>query len=151
MSIWNQHRPQAILIAGQAGSAERQNVGCRVAFLIKEDGRPNHYLIVERWSPIGDLNALRNSDSYSTSVLHCSPYLLVHSMSEPGIRSPPDHSESRWQEEDKKSSKRTRYAKEPRVGSSIVGVHDLTNLHIRAMLAPEAQASGFLAVAISWE
>ncbi len=44
--------------------AEGRTVGCRVAFLIIEDGRPNHFIIVERWSTSQDLNALRNLDSY---------------------------------------------------------------------------------------
>lgn len=44
--------------------AEGRDVGCRVAFLIKEDGRPNHFMIVERWSSIENLNAFRNSDPY---------------------------------------------------------------------------------------
>ena len=45
--------------------AEGRDVGCRIAFLIKEDGRPNHFIIVERWSTLRDLNTLHNSEPYS--------------------------------------------------------------------------------------
>ncbi len=44
--------------------AEARAAGYRVAFLINEDGRPNHYMIVESWRSLRNLHAFRNSDSY---------------------------------------------------------------------------------------
>ena len=51
------------LLAQQVLSDER-TAGCRGAFLIQEEGRPNHFILVERWRTARDLDALFNSHSY---------------------------------------------------------------------------------------
>ena len=58
----------------QAGSAssllvkqvqeEQRNAGCITVVLIEENGRPNHFLLIERWRTARDLNTVRNSATY---------------------------------------------------------------------------------------
>lgn len=55
--------------------AEARTEGCRGAFLIKEDGRPNHFIVVERWRASDDLNALRNSGMYNRFRTQLQPTL----------------------------------------------------------------------------
>jgi quinol monooxygenase YgiN len=44
--------------------SEARSAGCRVAFLIREAARPNHFIIVERWHAAIDRDVVHKSDSY---------------------------------------------------------------------------------------
>ena len=44
--------------------SEARNAGCRVARLIQEQGRPNHFMVVETWRRAVDLDARNDSESY---------------------------------------------------------------------------------------
>ena len=43
---------------------EARDAGCRVARLIQEQGRPNHYMVVETWRRAVALDARNDSESY---------------------------------------------------------------------------------------
>ena len=43
---------------------ERRNSGCTTVVLLEENGRPNHFVLIESWRSVRDLDIMRNSDSY---------------------------------------------------------------------------------------
>ena len=69
----------------QAGSAssllvkqvqeEQRNAGCITVALIEENGRPNHFVLIERWRTASDLNTVRNSVTYKQFRINLQPSL----------------------------------------------------------------------------
>ena len=55
--------------------SEARSTGCRVAVLIREDGKPNHFLIVERWHAESDRDVVHNSDLYKRFQTDLQPML----------------------------------------------------------------------------
>lgn len=43
---------------------DAKQAGCLAVALIRENGRPNHVLLIESWRSLGDLNRWRSSPSF---------------------------------------------------------------------------------------